>query len=58
VSLNRCTTRIEVDPAIIEMIWHKVKRASVSMELKEDVEKRRAMKFKGAQLFFFISSLG
>jgi len=37
---------IEVDPAIIEMIWHKVKRASVSMELKEDVEKRRAMKFK------------
>lgn len=37
---------IEVDPAIVEMMWHKVKRASVHMEIKEDVEKRRANKFK------------
>jgi Ca2+-transporting ATPase len=37
---------VEVDPAIVKMMWHKVKRASVHMEITEDVEKRRANKFK------------
>ena len=39
--------RVEVDPAIVKMMWQKVKRASVHMEITEDVEKRRANKFKG-----------
>jgi hypothetical protein len=38
---------VEVDPAIVKMMWQKVKRASVHMEITEDVEKRRANKFKG-----------
>jgi Ca2+-transporting ATPase len=37
---------VEVDPAIVKMMWQKVKRASVHMEITEDVEKRRANKFK------------
>jgi len=37
---------VEVDPAIVELMWKKVKVASVHMEIKEDVEKRRATKFK------------
>lgn len=38
--------KVEVDPAIVKLIWEKAKRASVQIDVKRDFEQRRLHTFK------------